>query len=215
VALLVSSEFMAQSELNIAYATAEKYNLKLKTVKISVLNDLQVIKNSKERCYYCKKAIFTRLLAETGGATLCDGSVTDDDDDFRPGKRALAELGVRSPLKECGFSKSMVAEALKELGATELVRPAQSCLATRIATNEPISLNKLQQIEKGEAILREAGLNYFRLRYHHEVARIEVSPSALHESLDRIASISDELKKLGFKHIALDVDGYNKGSMNR
>jgi uncharacterized protein len=206
---------MAESELNIARATAEKYHLNLREIPIDVLAEPLVCANSPMRCYYCKKRIFERLLVEADGATLCDGSVIDDAQDYRPGKKALAELGIKSPLLECGFTKEMVEKELNQLGADEVIRPAQSCLATRIATDVPLTPAKLKQIEKGEILLRQAGLEYFRLRHHGEVARIEVQPDSAHDALDRIASISEDLKKLGFKHVALDVDGYIKGSMNR
>ncbi len=213
--ILVNSAFMAESEMNIARATAQKYGLKFREIRIDILQNPLVSCNSKERCYHCKKAIFKRLLEESEGAVLCEGSVTDDNDDYRPGKKALAELNIVSPLRDCGFSKKMAAEGLKGLGANELTRPAQSCLATRIVTNQKITLSALQQIEQGEKILREAGLDYCRLRHHGEVARIEASPQHLHEALNCISTIADDLKKLGFKHIALDVEGYRKGSMNR
>lgn len=215
VALLVNSAFMAESELNIARATAKKHDLHLKEIRIEVLGNSLVTENSDLRCYHCKKEIFKRLLEEANGAILCDGSVVDDDNDYRPGKKALTELGVASPLAECGFNKEMIGRGLKELGAAELVRPAQSCLATRIVTNSEITAQKLKQIEQGEILLRKAGLSYFRLRHHGEVARIETPPDQRHDSLDKIAAISSELKTLGFKHIALDVNGYIKGSMNR
>ncbi|MEW6713020.1 MAG: hypothetical protein AB1403_24585, partial [Candidatus Riflebacteria bacterium] len=213
--ILVNSAFMAESEMNIARATAQKYGLNFREIRIDVLQNPLVTINSKERCYHCKKAIFKRLLEESGDAILCEGSVTDDEDDYRPGKKALSELKIISPLKDCGFSKKMVAQGLEKLGAHELIRPAQSCLATRIVTDQKITLSALQQIEQGEKILREAGLDYFRLRHHGEVARIETSSQNLHEALDRISTIADDLKKLGFKHVALDVEGYRKGSMNR
>lgn len=215
VALLVNSEFMSESEMNIAHATAEKHQLNLKEIKFYALESALVVCNGEKRCYHCKKAIFQRLLEESGDAILCEGSVTDDDDDYRPGKQALTELGIKSPLKDCGFSKAMVAEVLTSFNAKELVRQAQSCLATRIVTNVPISIEKLKQIEDGEKLLRSAGLEYFRLRHHGEIARIEVDPQRLHDALDVLSSISEDLKKLGFLHIALDVDGYRKGSMNR
>lgn len=214
-ALLVNCSFMAESELNIARATAKKYGLNLKEIRIEVLGNSLITENSDLRCYHCKKEIFKRLLEEAQDAVLCDGSVVDDENDYRPGKKALAELGVSSPLVTCSFNKQMVAKGLEALGASELIRPAQSCLATRIVTDSEITAQKLQQIEQGEILLRKAGLSYFRLRHHGEVARIETAPGQRHDSLDKIAAISSELKKLGFKHIALDIDGYIKGSMNR
>jgi uncharacterized protein len=214
-ALLVNSEFMAQSELNIARSIAEKYKLNLKEIRINVLANAMVCCNDINRCYHCKKAIFTRLLEESGSAVLCDGSVTDDDNDYRPGKKALKELGIRSPLKDCGFSKHHVAEGLKQLGAAEVIRPAQSCLATRIVTHETIEKKKLEQIEQGENLLRKAGLSFFRLRHHNDIARIEVNSDELHLALDKIKPVIAEFKNLGYRYVTLDLEGYNKGSMNR
>jgi len=211
----VNSEFMAQSELNIARSIAEKYKLNLKEIRINVLANAMVCCNDINRCYHCKKAIFTRLLKEAESAVLCDGSVTDDDNDYRPGKKALKELEIRSPLKDCGFSKEVVGKGLRQLGAADLIRPAQSCMATRIVTHEAIDKIKLEQIEKGENLLRKAGLKFFRLRHHNDIARIEVNSDELHLALDKIKPVAVELKNLGYRYITLDVEGYNKGSMNR
>jgi uncharacterized protein len=109
----------------------------------------------------------------------------------------------------------MVAEGLKQLGAAELVRPAQSCLATRIVSYETIEKSKLEQIEKGENLLRQAGLKLFRLRHHNEIARIEVGRDELDQALEKIKTVVAAIKNLGYRYVTLDVEGYNKGSMNR
>lgn len=216
LAILVNSEFMTAEELCIARTTAAKHNLHMKEICLQVLNEPLVTENSCKRCYYCKKLVFSQLLAEAAsGQIICDGSVTDDDTDYRPGKIAIKELNVKSPLHECGFSKALVAEILTAWGADELIRPAQSCLATRITTGSKITSLKLQQIEAGEKLLHQAGLGYCRLRHHDEVARIEVEAGDRHRALDIVQGISDQLKSLGFKHICIDVTGYQKGSMNQ
>lgn len=216
LAVMVNSEFMTAEELQLARTTAAKHNLLFKEICLKVLNETLVTENSNKRCYHCKKLIFSRLLAEAEpGQILCDGSVTDDDTDYRPGKIAINELNVKSPLHECGFSKALVAEILTAWGAAELIRPPQSCLATRIATGSKITPAKLQQIEMGERILHQAGLGYCRLRHHDDIARIEVEPGDRHRALDIIHSISNQIKALGFKHVCIDVTGYQKGSMNQ
>lgn len=215
IALLVNSEFMAQSELNIARSVAETNGLNLKEIRLNILTNAMVCCNDSERCYHCKKAIFKRLLKESDGAILCEGSVTDDDDDYRPGKKALQELRIRSPLKDCGFSKALVADGLKQLGVAELVRPAQSCLATRIVTNEIILKETLKKIEEGEKLLSKTGLKFFRLRHHGDIARIEVGCDELNQALEKVKTVAEELKSLGYRHVTLDVEGYSKGSMNR
>ncbi len=215
-AILVESEFMSASEMRIARATALKHRLRLKEIKVNALDEPLVAANPSLRCYHCKKAIFKRIIAEAGpGQAVCEGSVTDDNDDYRPGKQALKELGVISPLLECGFNKEMVGEVLRHWGAANLVRPAQSCLATRIETGTVIATNILQSIEKGEELLHDAGLPECRLRHHGNLARIEVAPGQVHRALDIAAGISRQLADLGYKHVCIDIGGYQKGSMNR
>ena len=215
-AILVDSEFVSASEMRIARATALKHGLKLIEISVSPLAEPLVAANQILRCYHCKKAIFNRILAEAGpGHKVCEGSVTDDSNDFRPGRQALAELGIFSPLLECGFSKNMVSEVLRHWGAANLVRPAQSCLATRIETDTPITVDILQSIEKGEELLRATGLTDCRLRHHGNLARIEVAPGQVHRALDIAAAISRQLAELGYKHVCIDISGYRKGSMNR
>jgi uncharacterized protein len=215
IAIFVRSEFISQTEADIAESVAATYGLQLRKVSIELLNDKKIRENSNLRCYYCKKFIFSHLLSIAADAVVCEGSVTDDLDDFRPGKKAVCELGIKSPLLESEFSKTDVAEALKYLGASDLIRPAQSCLATRIMADQQIDKKNLVQIETGEKLLRESGLDCCRLRHHQDIARIEVPKLMLHEALNCIADISDEIKKLGFRYVTLDLDGYQKGSMNR
>ncbi|PKL43807.1 MAG: TIGR00268 family protein [Candidatus Riflebacteria bacterium HGW-Riflebacteria-1] len=216
LAILVNSEFMSANEMRIARAIAQKHQLRLKEITVCALAEPLVAANPPLRCYHCKKAIFTNILAlAQAGQTIYEGAVTDDNDDYRPGKQAIKELGVVSPLLECGFSKAMVGEALRHWGAGNLVRPAQSCLATRIETDTAIDKAILQQIEKAEELLRNNGLQYCRLRHHNNIARIEVAPDQIHRAIDIIACLSPQLKSLGYKHICIDIGGYQKGSMNR
>lgn len=214
-AILVSSEFTPALELSIARSTAQAFALNFHEMDLHILSEPTISKNDKDRCYHCKKAIFKALAAAAADAVLCEGTVTDDNHDYRPGKRALSELGVCSPLLEAGFSKEMVAEALTGFGAKALVRAAQSCLATRFACNTPITLPGLQQVEQGESLLRNFGLSSLRLRHHGELARLEVLPAERYKALAVLDSLAEKLKSLGFKHICLDAEGYKMGSMNR
>lgn len=216
LAILVNSEFMSANEMRIARAIAQKHSLRFREIKIIALDEPLVAANPPLRCYHCKKVIFKKILAEAQpGQTVYEGSVTDDNDDYRPGKKAIKELAITSPLLECGFSKAMVGEVLQHWGAANLIRPAQSCLATRIETDTPIDKAVLQQIEKAEELLREHGLAYCRLRHHNNIARIEVAPDQIHRALDIIASLAQPLKSLGYQHVCIDAGGYQKGSMNR
>lgn len=214
-AITVVSEFTAKQEEIAAEQLATISGLNFKKLPVKILSEAKVQCNGTLRCYYCKHLIFSRIIQlANSGTVICEGSVTDDDNDYRPGKRAIKELGIQSPLYECGFSKAMVAEALKACGMTELIRPPQSCLATRIATGTPITVKALQQIEKGEALLYDTGIEQCRLRHHGDIARIEVEPEQLHRAVDLVQSAHNRLKSLGFKHICIDIAGYVKGSMN-
>lgn len=214
-AVLVNSPFMSAEETQTARLTATRYGLKYEEVKVDPLLCDNVVRNDPQRCYHCKKMIFSGLLELLQpGETICEGSVTDDDNDHRPGKVAINELNVRSPLRESGFSKIIIAEILRANDAGEIVRPGQSCLATRIATGSQITSDKLLQIATGEAMLRLAGLKFCRLRHHGNLARIEVDAAELHRALDVISTLTEQLKSIGFKHICIDISGYRRGSMN-
>lgn len=214
-AVLVNSEFMSAGEIQIARTVALKSHFALKEIEIKTLNEPLIASNQTLRCYHCKKLIFQRIIAESQPEqTVCEGSVTDDIDDYRPGRLAIKELGISSPLLACGISKEMVAEVLQCWGAAHLIRSAQSCLATRIETGSPITPEILQQIEKGEHLLNAAGVKYFRLRHHNNLARIEVAPDQIHRTIDILSELSSSFRKLGYKHVCIDVNGYQKGSMN-
>lgn len=214
-AVMVISEFTSRQEELAAEHLAKTAGLSFKKLEVNLLADEKVRCNDKLRCYHCKHMIFNRIIQEfNSGAGICEGSVTDDDNDYRPGRQAIKELGIYSPLHECGFSKVMVAEALKACGMTELIRPPQSCLASRIATGTPITLKALKQIEMGEALLHDMGMAQCRLRHHGDIARIEVEQDQLHRAVDLLMSAQNRIKSLGFKHICIDIAGYVKGSMN-
>lgn len=214
-AILVNSPFMPAEEIKLARAIAQKYSLNYSELAIDQLDQTNVAENSMQRCYHCKKLIFQHLIAHRSDSeVICEGSVTDDEDDFRPGKAAIKELNIYSPLAECGFSKAIIREVLTAMQAHEIIRPGQSCLATRIASGCRITAEKLLQIDHGEDILRKAGIQYCRLRHHGDMARIEVNPVDRHRALDAAAMHEAELKKLGFKYVCIDVSGYRKGSMN-
>lgn len=214
-AILVNSPFMPAGEIKLAREIAKKYGLSYSELEIDQLDQSDVTENSPKRCYHCKKLIFQHLIAlKETDEVICEGSVTDDDDDFRPGKAAIKELNIFSPLAECGFSKAIISEVLTAMQAHEIIRPGQSCLATRIASGCQITAEKLLQIDRGEEILRKAGLKCCRLRHHGDLARIEVSPTDRHRALDTAIMFEAEFKNLGFKHICVDISGYRKGSMN-
>ncbi len=185
--------------------------------------------NTKERCYLCKRAFFMKIkeLAEEQGIRyVLEGSNMDDEADYRPGMRAVRELGVVSPLRKFGFTKTIIRQMAKEWGLSVWEKPSSACLASRIAYGERITGEKLSMIEKSEDYLHQAGFSQVRVRMHNSdsshnsdgshssLARIEVLPEQIAELLRQREQISDELQKYGFTYVSVDLKGYRTGSMN-
>jgi uncharacterized protein len=183
------------------------------------MNDGEFTANPTNRCYYCKRCIFSELkqvAIEKGIPFVVDGSNADDMKDYRPGMRALRELNVRSPLKEAGFTKADIRSLSKTMGLASWNTPALACLASRIPYGTPITLERLRRIDIAESFLRDMGIRQVRVRDHGKIARIEVL------SQDKTPFWDDELskrivhrfKKLGFTYVTLDLQGYRTGSLN-
>jgi len=175
--------------------------------------------NPPDRCYHCKRMVFSSLLGspELSGFTLCDGTNTDDSTDYRPGMKALKELKIRSPLAEAGLSKVQIRAASKALNVPIWNKPAFACLASRIPYGEPITAEKLSSIYILESALRDAGFAQCRIRHHGDVARIEVLPEDRQRFIsdDNLCNLIQETAiKAGFKFAALDILGYRMGSLN-
>ena len=179
----------------------------------------EFVENTKDRCYYCKHAIFTKIkevAAQCGMAYVADGSNADDDNDFRPGMRAIKELGVVSPLKAAGLAKQEIRELSKEMGLPTWDKPSFACLASRIPYGINITREKLAMVEQAEDYLMHLGFKQFRVRHHGEIARIEVLPADRSKFLNEqlCEGVVREYKKIGFTYVALDLEGYRMGSMN-
>ncbi len=175
--------------------------------------------NPADRCYYCKKSVLSQICTaakELGITQIAEGSNVDDLGDFRPGRKAVEEFQVSSPLLEAGLTKGEIRELSKMLGLPTWDKPAYACLASRIARGENITEDKLRRIEKAEGFLMENGFRQMRVRVHGDLARIEVPP----ESIEKIAqadfrkAITEKFHELGFRYISLDLEGYKLGSMN-
>lgn len=178
-----------------------------------------VADNGPERCYHCKTALFRLLLAraqERGFSALADGSNRDDLADYRPGRKALTELGVMSPLLEAGFTKSDVRELSRLLGVPTWDKPAAACLASRIPCGTPLTVERLGRVERCEDFLHAKGIMGGRVRHHGQTARIELEEGDMKRILD--SGLRKELLQLfageGFRFVTLDLAGYRTGSMN-
>lgn len=174
-------------------------------------------KNTPKRCYYCKRALFSRmqtLAEEQHLGPIMDGSNTDDLGDFRPGTQALKELSIISPLLQCNFSKSDIREASHDLGLSSAKKPSFACLATRFPYGCPITPEGLARVDAAEQTLLNLGMNTVRVRSIDNEARIEVLPSDFDKVLQERNRIIAALQECGFTYITLDLQGYRTGSMN-
>jgi uncharacterized protein len=175
--------------------------------------------NPSNRCYYCKTELYTKLkeLAdERGFAAICDGTNADDVGDFRPGRQAARENGVRSPLLECGLTKAEIRELSRRAGLPAWDEPASACLSSRIPYGQVVSIEKVSMVDRAESALKRMGFRQVRVRHHGDIARIEIAQDEMGRALDAemTAHISASLKQIGFRYVALDLDGYRTGSLN-
>ena len=174
--------------------------------------------NDAKRCYHCKKLLFSTIKEEAekaGCLSLLDGANQDDLGDYRPGMQATKELGVISPLLECGFTKADVRALAEKYKLSVAKKPAYACLATRIAYGEAVTKEKLAQIEQAEEALKALGLKDVRVRHHNNLARIEVAQQEIElVSTELRAKIITAVKDAGFAYVTLDLEGFRSGSMN-
>lgn len=175
--------------------------------------------NPVDRCYICKKALFSRLLksAENMGVKyVVDGTNSDDMSDYRPGYKAIQELGIKSPLLMAGLTKSEIRQLSRELGLNTADKPSFACLATRIPYNEEINEKKLMMVDKAEEYIMSKGIKNIRVRCHGNMARIEVEKNDINRFLEDTFKdeIDKKLKEFGFKYVSLDLSGYKTGNMN-
>jgi len=175
--------------------------------------------NEPDRCYHCKRELFSRLaeLARARGiAIVADGANADDRGDYRPGRRAARELGVRSPLDEAGLAKADIRELSRRAGLPTWDEPASACLSSRIPYQSAVTPEKLAAIERAEDVLAGLGFRQYRVRHHGDVARIEAGPDDFPRMLEPAVreALVRELKLVGFRYVALDLQGYRTGSLN-
>ena len=176
--------------------------------------------NPPDRCYRCKREIFTKLIAaakEAGVSAVVEGSNKDDESDYRPGLRAIAELSVKSPLRELGFTKEDIRTLSKELGLPTWRKQSFACLATRFVYGEPITETRLSMVDRAEQKLLDLGFHNVRVRVHGDIARIEVRGDEIPKIVapQTAAELNRYLQSLGFRYVTLDLGGYAQGSMNK
>lgn len=214
LALTAASKFIPRRELDEAKKFCAAVGIKQIIFEADVLNIDGIENNPANRCYLCKRALFENFLRLAEDKILVEGSNTDDDGDYRPGMRALAELKIKSPLREVGLSKAEIRELSREMNLPTWNKPSMACLASRFVYGEPLTEEKLSQVEAAEEFLLSTGFTQLRVRIHGNLARLEVSPENFSKLLNLRGVIVDKLKSLGFTYVTLDLQGYRVGSMN-
>lgn len=220
LAVTASSETYPSEEVKEAVCLANQMGARLRSIHTDEIESEQFSSNPPERCFYCKQELFGKLVAiarEEGLPVVADGSNVDDTGDYRPGMRAASELGIRSPLREAGFTKAEVRELSRELGLPTWDKPSFACLASRFPYGTQITRERLGQVGAAEQALRQMGFRQVRVRHHGDTARIEVGIEDLArlvepETRERIVA---ELLGLGYLYVTLDLEGYRTGSMNK
>jgi len=212
------SPSLAERELEDARAFATELGVRHVVVPTHEQDRPGYLANGPDRCYFCKAELFEVLapLAEAEGLALAVGTNADDLGDWRPGQRAAAERGVRTPLVAAGFSKRDVREASRRMGLRTHDKPAAACLASRVAYGIQVTPARLSRVERAEALVRSFGLAQLRVRDHGELARVEVPVDALPLLVreDVRGRLVEGLRELGFAYVTLDLEGFRSGSMN-
>ena len=217
LAVTASSETFPSYEREEAIRLGERLGLRHMVIETSELDVPEFAHNPPDRCYHCKRELFgtlKKLAADEGIEWVADGTNADDLADYRPGRRALEELGVRSPLLEAGLGKQEIRDLSRRFDLPTWSKPACACLASRFPYGEEIDRAKLRRVDEAERLLRGIGFELVRVRSHGDAARIEVAPDEIERLLGERSRVVEGLKRAGFTYVALDLQGYRTGSMN-
>ena len=223
LAVIARSQFLTAAEFEEAVRYCEEIGVPYEVVELDVLGNADISSNPPDRCYLCKRNIFGSIIEAAEGrgiGIVFEGSNLDDMGDYRPGMKAVRELGVESPLLDAGLAKQDVRDLAREFGITAWDKPSSPCLATRFVFGEAITQERLDMVEAAESFLRELGFGQVRVRTHGEgpgvLARIEVGEGDFPKLEDRDIreAISFKLKELGYAYVTFDALGYRRGSMN-
>jgi uncharacterized protein len=198
---------------------ARNFELNFQIIQTDELENPDYLANPTNRCYFCKTELYGKLsafAARAGFEFILDGTNSDDVGDYRPGRQAAQEKNVRSPLVEAGLTKNEIRLLSKKHNLPTWDKPASPCLSSRIAYGVPVTIERLSNVERGEAVLRKLGFREFRVRVHEELARLEIAPGELEKALniETAEHLANEFKKIGFRYITLDLEGFRSGAMN-
>jgi uncharacterized protein len=216
IAVTASSPIFPKNELREAIKLGKKIGVKHELIRINLLGNPKFVANPPDRCYHCKFELSKELkekAEELGLKYVAFGTNFDDLSDYRPGLKALQAQGISCPLAEAKLTKKDIRKLSKSLSLAIWNKPSFSCLATRIPYGIKITRAKLKKIEEAEDWLRKRGFKQFRVRDHNRIARIEVEPNDLSKVFKLRKELIKEFKEIGYTYIALDLEGYRRGSM--
>jgi len=219
LAVTADSPSYPERHRRMALDIAARFSLGHEFVRTGELDRPEYRANDADRCYHCKHELFSTLTALAGARgfrTVVDGFNADDRGDYRPGRRAALEFGVRSPLDEAGLTKADIRELARRAGLPIWDEPASACLSSRIPYHSEVTDEKLRTIERAEDALRDLGFRVCRVRHHDTLARLEIGRDELSRALDPEVrdAISRALRALGYRYVTIDLDGYRTGSLN-
>ena len=219
LAVTADSASLPRRHLQDATDFAREFGIRHEIIATHEFDNPLYVRNQADRCFFCKDELFgelDKLAGARGFSSVCYGINRDDTGDVRPGHRAAVNHRVRSPLLDAELTKHEIRELSREAGLPTWDRPASACLSSRIPHGTAVTPENLLMVERGEEALRELGFQQFRVRHHGEIARVEVAPEELPRALsvDATRAISHALKAVGFRYVALDLDGYRQGSLN-
>ena len=215
-ATAISPSLAAEEEKD-CRALAHEWDLRWVGVPTTEMHDPAYVRNGADRCARCKTALMDALvpLAAAEHAKVVLGVNVSDLGDYRPGQQAAAAAGAAFPLVTSGFTKDDIRHWSKALGLRTWDKPAAACLASRLPYGTPVTLGRLSSVDRAESALHALGYAQLRVRHHGEVARLEVDPADFEAVLARRAEIADAVRSAGFTYVALDLDGFRSGSLNR
>jgi uncharacterized protein (TIGR00268 family) len=217
-AVTVVSDFITRDDLEYSEKVVRSLGVPHQIITLDLLAVDEISRNEGDRCYYCKHHMFRTLLSlakEKGYERVLEGSNLDDREEYRPGMRALSELEIKSPFLEAGIGKEELRELARVYDLPAADRPSSPCLATRISHQETITLSSLAMVREAEEYMEKQGYNTFRVRKHGGCARIEVSPDEMDRLVRERLPLIDHMIESGFDHVALDLHGYRRGSMEQ
>jgi uncharacterized protein len=219
LAVTADSPSYPDTHRQLALTVARDFGFSHEVIHTAELERPEYRANPANRCYYCKDELYGRLAGvarERGLAVVIDGNNADDRGDYRPGRQAAREHGVKSPLDEAELTKEDIRELARAAGLASWDEPASACLSSRIPYGHEVTDERLRQIERAEGVLRDLGFRIFRVRHHDDTARLEIAKAEMPRALDPDvnATLVSALKALGYQYVSLDLQGYRLGSLN-